>query len=275
MILIREGASKVNILQKIQSKDLLEQWVDELNKFLVIDEEPPIYQTKSGREKRRKSVIGILHGSKNTLTGIVDVAMIGSMYSKGKFNDFIDSYGMVLMDECHHCGSNTSIEVMQKVNARYVYGVTATPKRGDNLERIIHMLLGPIRHSYTAKERAIEQGIGHYVYPRYTRVIDTNESKNDINGAYALISTNTVRNEMILEDTRVCVKEGRTPVILTRYKEQAKYLYDNLQKDADNVFILYGDNSDRENSEARKKLKEVGRDQSLILVATGQKIGEG
>ena len=54
------------------------------------------------------------------------------------------------------------------------------------------MLLSPIRHSYTAKERAIEQGIGHYVYPRYTRVIDTNENKNDINRAYTLISTNTV-----------------------------------------------------------------------------------
>ena len=60
----------------------------------------------------------------------------------------------------------------KKVNARYVYGVTAPPKRGDNLEKIIHMLLGPIRHSYTAKKRAMEQGIGHYVYPRYTRVID-------------------------------------------------------------------------------------------------------
>lgn len=266
---------KVNTLILLQSKDLLEQWVDELNKFLSIDEEPPIYKTKSGRKKHRKSVIGILHGSKNTLTGIIDVAMVGSMYSKGKFNDFVNSYGMVVMDECHHCGSNTSVEVMQKVNARYVYGVTATPKRGDNLEKIIHMLLGPIRHSYTAKERAVEQGIGHYVYLRYTRVVDTNESKNGINSAYALISTNTVRNEMILADTRICVKEGRTPVILTRYKEQAKYLYDNLQKDADYVFILYGDNSDKENSEVRRKLKEVTRNQSLILVATGQKIGEG
>ncbi|EOS38612.1 hypothetical protein C808_02822 [Lachnospiraceae bacterium M18-1] len=266
---------KVNTLILLQSKDLLEQWVDELNKFLSIDEEPPIYKTKSGRKKHRKSVIGILHGSKNTLTGIIDVAMVGSMYSKGKFNDFVNSYGMVVMDECHHCGSNTSVEVMQKVNARYVYGATATPKRGDNLEKIIHMLLGPIRHSYTAKERAVEQGIGHYVYPRYTRVVDTNESKNGINSAYALISTNTVRNEMILADTRICVKEGRTPVILTRYKEQAKYLYDNLQKDADYVFILYGDNSDKENSEVRRKLKEVTRNQSLILVATGQKIGEG
>jgi hypothetical protein len=240
---------KVNTLILLQSKDLLEQWIDELNKFLIIDEEPPIYRTKSGREKRRDSVIGILHGGKNTLTGIVDVAMVGSMYHKGTFNDFINSYGMVLMDECHHCGSNTSIEVMQKVNARYVYGVTATPKRGDNLEKIIHMLLGPIRHSYTAKERAMEQGIGHYVYPRYTRVIDTNESKNNINGAYALISASTARNEMILEDTRTCVKEGRTPVILTRYKEQAKYLYDHLQEDADYVFVLYGDNSDKDREE--------------------------
>lgn len=266
---------KVNTLILLQSKDLLEQWVDELNKFLIIDEEPPIYKTKSGREKRRNSVIGILHGNKNTLTGIIDVAMIGSIYSKGKFNELINSYGMVLMDECHHCGSNTSIEVMQKVNARYIYGVSATPKRGDHLEKIIFMLLGPIRHSYTAKERAAEQGIGHYVYPRYTRVIDTNKSKTDINGAYALISTDSARNEMILEDTRTCVKEGRTPVILTRYKEQAKYLYDHLQGDADNVFILYGDNSDKENREVRRRLKEVPKDQSMILVATGQKIGEG
>lgn len=266
---------KVNTLILLQSKELLEQWVDELNKFLIIDEERPIYKTKSGREKRRDSVIGILHGNKNTLTGIIDVAMIGSIYSKGKFNELINSYGMVLMDECHHCGSNTSIEVMQKVNARYIYGVSATPKRGDHLEKIIFMLLGPIRHSYTAKERAAEQGIGHYVYPRYTRVIDTNESKTDIHGAYALISMNSARNEMILEDTRTCVKEGRTPVILTRYKEQAKYLYDHLQGDADYIFILYGDNSDKENREVRKRLKEVPKDQSMILVATGQKIGEG
>lgn len=42
---------KVNTLILLQSKDLLEQWIDELNKFLIIDEEPPIYRTKSGREK--------------------------------------------------------------------------------------------------------------------------------------------------------------------------------------------------------------------------------
>ena len=76
---------KVNTLILLQSKDLLNQWVDELNHFLEIREEPPEYETKTGRKKKRNSVIGVLHGNKNTLTGIIDVAMVGSMYSRGKF----------------------------------------------------------------------------------------------------------------------------------------------------------------------------------------------
>ena len=266
---------KVNTLILLHNKDLIDQWVEELDRFLEIDEEPPVYKTKTGREKRRESAIGILHGGKDTLTGIIDVAMVGSLYGKGNYHERINSYGMVIMDECHHCGAKLSVQVMQKVNARYIYGVSATVKRGDNLEPIIHMLIGPTRHSYTARERAEEQGIGHFVYPRYTRVVDTNESGDDINKAYALISSSLVRNDMILGDVRDCVKEGRTPVILTKYKEQAKYLFEQLQEAAEHVFLLYGDNSDKENSEMRRKMNEIPADQSLILVATGQKIGEG
>lgn len=266
---------KVNTLILLQSKDLLNQWVEELNKFLDIKEEPPEYETKTGRKKKRDSVIGILHGSKNTLTGIVDVAMVGSMYSKGKFNDFINSYGMVIMDECHHAASNTSMELLQKINAKYVYGVSATPKRGDSLDKIIYMLLGPLRHRFTALERAQEQGIGHYFVPRYTRVVDTADSKDDINKAYSLISTSKVRNEMIVNDVIACIAMKQTPVILTRFKEHAKLLYDTLKEEADHVFILYGDNTDKENADIRVRLKQVPKNESLILVATGQKIGEG
>ena len=266
---------KVNTLILLQSKDLLNQWVDELNHFLEIREEPPEYETKTGRKKKRNSVIGVLHGNKNTLTGIIDVAMVGSMYSRGKFNERINSYGMVIMDECHHAASNTSMELLQKINAKYVYGVSATPKRGDSLDRIIYMLLGPLRHRFTALERAKEQGIGHYFVPRYTRVVDTAESKDNINKAYNLISTSKVRNEMIADDVITCVARKQTPVILTRFKEHAKLLHDALKEKADHVFLLYGDNSDKENAEIRVKLKQIPENESLILVATGQKIGEG
>lgn len=266
---------KVTTLILLQSKDLLNQWVDELNKFLEIKEEPPEYETKTGRKKKRNSVIGILHGSKNTLTGIVDVAMIGSMYSKGKFNERINSYGMVIMDECHHAASNTSMDLLLKINAKYVYGVSATPKRGDSLDKIIYMLLGPLRYRFSALERAQEQGIGHYFIPRYTRVVDTVDSKEDINKAYSLISNSKVRNEMIVDDVKKSIAMNQTPVILTRFKEHAKLLYETLKNETDHVFLLYGDNSDKENADIRVRLKQVPKKESLILVATGQKIGEG
>ena len=68
---------------------------------------------------------------------------------------------------------------------------------------------------------------------------------------------------------------GRTPVVLTRQKEQAKMLYDELQGIAEYVFLLYGDNTDKVNKEIREEIKRVAPDKSMILIATGQKIGEG
>lgn len=34
-------------------------------------------------------------------------------------------------DECHHSASETIANVLKEVKAKYVYGVTATHKRGD------------------------------------------------------------------------------------------------------------------------------------------------
>ena len=64
-------------------------------------------------------------------------------------------------------------------------------------------------------------------------------------------------------------------MILTRYKEQAKTLYEKVKQSAQHVFLLYGDNSDKENEKIRKELMEVPAEKTMILVATGQKIGEG
>lgn len=49
----------------------------------------------------------------------------------------LNDYGLVIIDECHHSASETIANVLKEVKARYVYGVTATPKRGDGLEKSI------------------------------------------------------------------------------------------------------------------------------------------
>ena len=266
---------KVNTLILVDKVNLLSQWIKELESFILCDESPPEYKTKAGRTKKRISVIGSLSGTKDALTGIIDVATVGALYRKGDFHEKINTYGMVIMDECHHAASATCQAILRKINSKYVYGVSATPIRSDNLDKVNFMYLGQIRHKYTALERTLDQGIEHFVKPRFTRVATAFSKQNDINSSYKLIAESEVRNQQIINDVRECIGEQRTPVILTKYKEHAKLFHDYLVSDAQHVFVMYGDNTSKENDNIKEQLLKIPKSESLILIATGQIIGEG
>ncbi len=269
---------KVNTLILLESSALIEQWQDALQKFLIINEELPTYETKTGRIRTRKSIVGRLHGAHDSMTGIVDIAMVGSLNKKGEYHKLLNEYGMVIVDECHHAAAKTIADVLKEVKAKYVYGVTATPKRTDGLEKINYMLLGPIRYSYTAKEKAAAQGVAHYVYPRFTRTVAPRgviTDKIHPNTAYDIIHGNTARDEQIIHDVKLCVEQGRTPVVLSRYKDHSETLYARLKEYADNVFLMTGKNSKREHKKILEQLRNVSDNESIILVATGSLIGEG
>lgn len=269
---------KVNTLIILESSALIEQWKTALENFLDIDEELPTYETKTGRVKKRKSLIGTLQGAHDSMTGIIDIAMAGSLCKKGEYHKLLDKYGLVLLDECHHSASDTIANVLKEVKAKYVYGVTATPKRGDGLEKINYMLIGPIRYSYTAKEKAKEQGIQHLVYPRFTRTVPPRgviTGKMHPNEAYEMIHNNDIRDEQIIEDVKNCVSAGRTPVVLSRYKDHSGKLYERLKAYADHVFLLTGNNSRKEHKKILEQMHQVDKAESLILIATGSLVGEG
>ena len=266
---------KVSTLILIESASLLQQWLDELNRFLKIDEKPPVYYTKTGREKIRESVIGTLVGGQDKTTGIIDVAMVGSAYKKGDFFPKIEEYGLVIMDECHHAASKQAQAVLNRIKSKYVYGVSATPQRSDRLEQINYMLLGPIRHEYSSKMQADEQGTDRYVYPRFTRVVNISGKELSIHEADDLIVNNLDRTSMIVNDVKECIADGRTPVILVKLKKHVKLLSDALTGIADHVFLLYGDQSIKENQSIQKQLMETPENESFVVIATGQKIGEG
>ena len=266
---------KVNTLILLQNTELLPQWISEFEKFLVIDEKPPKYYTKSGREKVRDSVIGTLQAGNDKTTGIIDFALVGSAYHKGEFFENIDSYGMVIFDECHHAASGQAQAVLRKIRAKYVYGLSATPGRSDKLDDIVYMMLGPIRHKYTSKEQADEQGIERLLIPRFTRVVNAAGEELDINKADKLIIDNTVRNEQIKEDVTTAIASGRTPLILTKLKRHVDILKDVLKDCADHVFVIYGDNSKKENTQIREEMLTTPENESLILIATASKVGEG
>ena len=269
---------KINTLIILESSALIEQWKEALEKFLNINEGLPTYETKTGRVRKRKSLIGTLQGAHDSMTGIIDIAMAGSLCKKGKYHKMMNEYGLVLIDECHHSASETIANVLKEVKAKYVYGVTATPKRGDGLEKINFMLIGPIRYSYTAKEKAKEQGIQHLVYPRFTRTVPPRgviTDKMHPNEAYEIIHNNDVRDEQIIEDVKNCVAAGRTPVVLSRYKDHSEKFYERLKNYADHVFLMTGNNSKKEHRKILEQMHQVDKNESLILIATGSLVGEG
>ena len=269
---------KINTLIILESSALIEQWKEALEKFLNINEGLPAYETKTGRVRKRKSLIGTLQGAHDSMTGIIDIAMAGSLCKKGKYHKMMNEYGLVLIDECHHSASETIANVLKEVKAKYVYGVTATPKRGDGLEKINYMLIGPIRYSYTTKEKAKEQGIQHLVYPRFTRTVPPRgviTDKMHPNEAYEIIHNNDVRDEQIIEDVKNCVAAGRTPVVLSRYKDHSEKFYERLKSYADHVFLMTGNNSKKEHRKILEQMHQVDKNESLILIATGSLVGEG
>ena len=267
---------KVNALVLVHNVEIMNNWIKDLSSFLTINEELPTYTTPKGRVKKRSSLIGTFSSQKDSTTGIIDIAMITSLGREDNINELVCNYGMVIVDECHHAAAVTHENVLRAVTARYVYGMSATINRGDRQDKKMLMQLGPIRHRYTAKERAQKQGIGHYVYPRFTKLVDLNpsEGKNP-SDYYRLIMQSELRNMQVVSDTIDCVKRGRTPVIMTKYKEHAQKLYDMLQGSADHVFLLQGGKSLKERSAIREQMAAVRADESIILVAIGQYVGEG
>jgi superfamily II DNA or RNA helicase len=89
------AARKVNTLILVHRANLLTQWIDRLNEFLQIDEEPEPEFTPTGR-KRKKSVIGQIGGGRTSLSGIVDVAIMQSLVSGDEVKEIAKNYGMVI-----------------------------------------------------------------------------------------------------------------------------------------------------------------------------------
>ena len=165
--------------------------------------------------------------------------------------------------------------LMQRIRAKYIYGLSATPNRSDRLDDIIYMLLGSVRHKYTAKEQADEQGLDRFVVPRFTRVANITGEKLDIHQADSLIAESAVRNEQIVEDICQAIANGRTPVVLTKLRRHAETLTKMLADKADHVFLVYGGQPEKQNQLILKEMLSVPDSETLVLIATGQKIGEG
>lgn len=265
---------KVNTLILVHSKALLKQWHDRLTEFLNIDY--PKHEEKNKRGRRKVfSPIGCFDSSGNTLHGIIDIALIQSCLDEDGVKPFVQDYGMVIVDECHHVSSITFEQVLMSIKVHTIYGLTATPIRKDGHQPIIFMQCGPIRFSTDVKSQMAKQSFDRFLIPRFTSYNSILEDRLSIATLYKYISEDEIRNNLIVEDICKAVNTGRTPIILTNRTAHVSVLAEKLNATIKNVISLTGAGTTREKREAMQRLQNIPDSEQLVIVATGKYVGEG
>ena len=264
----------VNTLILVHSNALRDQWVKRINEFLIIDDMPEEAPKQRGR-KKALSPIGTLSSSGNSLHGIIDIALLQSCVSDNEVKPFIKDYGMVIADECHHISAVSYEQVMKAVNARYVYGLTATPFRQDGHQPILFMQCGPIRYTADAKVQMKNQNFSRLLVSRYTPFRPIGDERLTYTKVEKQFVEDECRNLFIVKDVVEALKEGRSPIILTSRTAHVETLARLLESHCPNVITLVGSESTKEKRQKMEQLQSIPPSEPLVIVATGKYVGEG
>ena len=266
---------KVSTLILVHRAQLMEQWKERLAQFLAIDEVLPPQPGRRGRQKKRE-IIGSYGANRDTRSGIIDIAMLQSMGNSEEIQPWIHDYGMVIVDECHHIPAVSFEQVLKAVSAKFVYGLTATPKRQDGHHPILYMYLGSIRYQVDARLQAEKRPFAHLMIPRFTGMrfhLDENSKSPAIVQYYDQIMLDDLRNHQIVEDVLHCAEEGRSCLLLSERTQHVKLLAELLQKAGQSVHVLLGGQTNAQMRNQLLALKDAAA--PIIVCATGKFIGEG
>lgn len=229
------------------------------------------------KRKRRKplSPIDTLSSTGNKLHGIIDIALMQSCISDNEVKTFVKEYGMVIADECHNVSAVNFEQVLKTVNARYVYGLTATPIRKDGHQPIIFMRCGPIRYSADAKAQMLSQSFERLLVPRFTPFRPIVGSDLSYTKVAQQLAEDEYRNLFIVKDVIEVLKEGRSPIILTSRTSHVSILAELLKPHCPNVITLIGSESTKDKRQKMEHLQSIPSSEQLVIVATGKYVGEG
>ena len=266
---------KVNTLILVHNKNLADQWCRQLKKFLSIQDEPLIEYTKKGK-KKKKEKIGQMYGSKFKRSNLVDVATFQTLANKKNLQEVLDQYGMVIVDECHHIAAPTFERVVKSCKVKYVYGLSATPKRKDGHEPISLMRCGEvIWREEKNKNKALVKQI---LIPRF---LNTGENfreaikNNEIYENYQLIVEDEKRNQLILEDIIHNLNEKRHLLVLSERVHHLADLASQLRS-LPKVPLIYELNGKMKDKQKTEVIDKLNREKdAYVLLSTGSYVGEG
>jgi superfamily II DNA or RNA helicase len=236
----------------VHRKQLLEQWTERIEAFLGIP----------------KRDIGVIGQGKLKIGKQITVATIQSLPKQ--IESVQNQFGTIIVDECHHVPAETFRNTIEKLQAYYLYGLTATPFRKYSDGKMIFTHLGEIIANIQPTE--IENYKQAKIIIRNTELDVPYNSKTDSFEALSKILVHdTARNKLILEDVKKELYQGKKAVIITERKEHIDTLYLFLKQSYEAI-TLSGEDSE---TSKKAKWKTLQEGNFQVLITTGQYFGEG
>lgn len=124
---------KVKTIVIVNKVFLMNQWIDNIQQCTT-------------------AKIGKIQGNMIDVEGKdIVVAMLHSLSMKDYHRSIFADFGFLIVDEVHNICTRTFSQSLLKVTAPYTLGLSATPKRKDNMHYIIFWFLGPILYERTTR----------------------------------------------------------------------------------------------------------------------------
>ncbi len=241
----------------VHRKQLMEQWIESIQAFLGIP----------------KNEIGKIGQGKTKAGKQISVAMIqslGKYIDKHETRDFTQSFGTIIIDECHHIPAKTYRTTIAKFASFYQYGLTATPFRKGNDEKLLFAYLG--EKIAEIKPLNIKEYKRPRIVVRKTSLdIPFNSKTDTFETLSKILIHDSSRNSLILRDIEAELKVGNKVVIITERKEHIESLNQYLKQSFESITLSGEDTEANRNS--KWKLLKDGNYQ--VLITTGQFFGEG
>lgn len=242
----------------VHRKQILDQWIDR------IQENFGIPTTKIGKYSSTKKSAG----------NLITVGLLQSFARVKDYKDLRDTFGTIIVDECHHIPAKTFRKVIANLNPEFLYGLTATPKRKHNDEQLIYVYIGDIVASLEHTSDALQNPRAQKFNVQITETqlnIPFNWQTDHFDLIAKVISCDTSRNELVVKDIIEQVGLKRKTLVLSERKEHLKILELYLKGRCESILFTGDDSATSRTS----KLKQIDDGHYQVLLATGQIFGEG